>query len=291
MNPFVLGSLISAGGSLLGGLFGSKSTSSANQANLTAQERAARYGIRWRVEDAEKAGLHPLAALGMTPINISPSHVGQDYSYIGRMGQDIGRAIASQKTSSEKRIDAIKLLQEEELLKNMKLKNVGLMREVSNVKQISMPSLSTDFYDRYFNIPGQSNGTGQMSTGEPGSQLIPSQIPFQSKPGYEAGIAPEERFVVDSQGNVSRYPSSVVEESMESSPYHAGKYTFKRLYQHGKSIYHVFKRTKKGNEYIKKFQPKKKLPPGYIYKFNPWSGDFYIKKRSIKDRTGASGSW
>lgn len=65
--------LIQAGGSLLGGLIGKKSQEDANAQNAAKQEEFAKHGIQWRVEDAKRAGLHPLYALGGSGASFSPS--------------------------------------------------------------------------------------------------------------------------------------------------------------------------------------------------------------------------
>lgn len=54
------------------------------------QKKFAQNQIQWRVADAQKAGVHPLAALGLNPISYSPQAVG-DYG-LGALGQDISRA-------------------------------------------------------------------------------------------------------------------------------------------------------------------------------------------------------
>lgn len=81
MEPGTLmgaGALLSGVGSL-GSLFGGGSKSAIRaqeniaQQNLQMQELFARQGIRWRVEDAKKAGIHPLYALGASIPSYSPS--------------------------------------------------------------------------------------------------------------------------------------------------------------------------------------------------------------------------
>lgn len=68
MSGFPWGSLITAGGSLLGGLFSDSSDAAnaqkINQQNLQASREFAQNRIQWTAEDAKKAGIHPLAALG-----------------------------------------------------------------------------------------------------------------------------------------------------------------------------------------------------------------------------------
>lgn len=64
-----------------------------NRQNLDYQKQFAQQGIRWRVQDAEAAGLHPLAALGASGAQFSPvtafapsPKVG---SQLGQMGQQL----------------------------------------------------------------------------------------------------------------------------------------------------------------------------------------------------------
>lgn len=79
--------------------------------NIALQREFAQMGIRWKVEDAKAAGLHPLYALGgsgaafapsPTLVHGSPPEVRaalQDAppqsGYLGTMGQDIGRALTA----------------------------------------------------------------------------------------------------------------------------------------------------------------------------------------------------
>lgn len=82
------------------------------------QREFAQNGIRWRVEDAKAAGLHPLAALGAAGAMYSPSVTagGGQYSVeqgrpggqpdigasLSNMGQGLGRAVAATQTPAEK---------------------------------------------------------------------------------------------------------------------------------------------------------------------------------------------
>lgn len=103
MDPLVTGSLISAGANLLGGLFGSNSAEKATRAQLAAQKEFAQHGVRWRVEDAKAAGLHPLYALGANVPSYSPVSVQDPMGEaISQAGQNIGRAVSSSMTSHER---------------------------------------------------------------------------------------------------------------------------------------------------------------------------------------------
>ena len=62
--PVPWGAIATVAGSILQ----SRSDRSTNQSNAALQREFARYGIRWKVEDAKAAGLHPLYAIGaITP--------------------------------------------------------------------------------------------------------------------------------------------------------------------------------------------------------------------------------
>ena len=88
-------------GGLLGGAFGllgnSMSNTAADNAADEAWDRTKKVltnQVQWRVKDTIKAGLHPLAALGVNPASgPAPAQVGMDLgSTFGSMCQDIGRA-------------------------------------------------------------------------------------------------------------------------------------------------------------------------------------------------------
>lgn len=98
----MLGSLISAGASLLGGVLGSKKQKSADEANVELQREFAQNGIRWKVEDAKAAGVSPLYALGAPTTTGFASYTSPDQSHWSAAGNSIQRAIESKQTNSER---------------------------------------------------------------------------------------------------------------------------------------------------------------------------------------------
>lgn len=110
----MIGDIISAGANLVGGLMGRQSAREANaanermaQQNIALQKQFAQEGIRWKVEDAKAAGIHPLYALGAQTSSFSPVSVGavSDSSMpnaMAAMGQNLGRAMNATRTSSER---------------------------------------------------------------------------------------------------------------------------------------------------------------------------------------------
>lgn len=176
----------SAIGGAIGGALGligsSQSQANAaklNQLNYEHQKEFAQNGIRWRVADAEAAGLHPLAALGAQGASYSPSAVigdSPDFSFLKDMGQGIDRAMdakATQRERAEKEEKSNALFNEE--LKGKQLQNQETETRIQQMKwdmamdaarnaersartqqQVPpMPSLAPDGSL----MPGQSNAT------------------------------------------------------------------------------------------------------------------------------------
>lgn len=88
----------------------------ANQQNISLQREFAQHGIRWRVEDAIAAGIHPLAALGAAPSGFSPSvqaftddRRARTKDFALNMGQNLLRAQAATMTPEQKTAAALEL--------------------------------------------------------------------------------------------------------------------------------------------------------------------------------------
>lgn len=69
---------------------------------MAAQREFAQHGVRWKVADAQAAGIHPLAALGAQTHSFAPISVGGTTPDLSGVGQDIGRAISAMKGLDEK---------------------------------------------------------------------------------------------------------------------------------------------------------------------------------------------
>lgn len=98
----MLPALISGGAALLGGLMAKDSSRNAAGINRDMQREFAQNGIRWKVEDAKSAGVHPLYALGASTPSFSPSFIGGGDSGVSQMGQDISRAMRAGSTAPER---------------------------------------------------------------------------------------------------------------------------------------------------------------------------------------------
>lgn len=106
MLPLVAAAAIGAGTSLFGGLLGQRGASKSRDQEIALQREFAQHGVRWRVEDAKAAGVHPLYALGASGLpsyspsfNQSGNELGQG---IAEAGQHVARAVGAQQTQYER---------------------------------------------------------------------------------------------------------------------------------------------------------------------------------------------
>lgn len=237
-----IGQLASGASGFFGG--GSSSGSSAVQQNMMQnwrnddlanaernrqmQYEFAKNGIRWRVEDAKAAGIHPLAALGAattsaSPIAIGPAYgVAEDRNYsrgpdIGSslkdMGQGLGRAVAATQTKVERQLTAFELMRQEQQIRSGDLDIAIKGAQLAKLTQQSQngPGLPTDVSSA--RIPG-STGTGVYEA-EPPKVLNPDP----NHQGYTAGPAtPNATWQRAPSGDVYSVPHKDLQMDEFSSP-------------------------------------------------------------------------
>lgn len=172
----MIGPLIGAAASVASGLLNQKSQKEANkQAEQQAlrqealQKEFAQSGIQWKVQDAEKAGVHPLFALGANTTSYQPTNVGggaADFSFIGEAGQNIGRAIDATRSTpaSALALQATKT-QIEGLQLDNELKRTQLASAVRTSAVGAHPGLPGPFT--------RSAIEGQASSGQVDDTLLP----------------------------------------------------------------------------------------------------------------------
>lgn len=189
----MLGSIISAGASLLGGSKDRKAAASANEMNAELQREFAQNGIRWKVEDAKAAGVSPLFALGAQTHSFSPSLVGKSHDDFSRAGQDIGRAVDAGRTVTERnraRADALTLERGE-------LENQLLRSQIAKLNQPGHPPARP--------VAGISDSPMERSGFNP-------SVPFQ-----EPGAIVERGFTNTSSGGLAPVPGSDAKQRIEDS--------------------------------------------------------------------------
>lgn len=152
--------------------------------NEQLQREFAQNGVQWRVADAERAGIHPLYALGssgasFSPVNYIPGESrGENKSQrvlrsISNAGQDITRAVYS--TSPQEKRDRMMFdLQYE----HQKMQNLLLKSQLDRLAQANMPAMSFSALPNHM-LSGQGNSS--PTSGGPVVE-VPS-VKTHSQPG------------------------------------------------------------------------------------------------------------
>lgn len=165
----ILGAIAGIGGSIVDKIFGDDSAE--DQAKL--QREFAQNGIRWKVEDAKQAGIHPLYALGAQTTAAAPVSVGSTDFATG--GQNLGSAIQAMTTPKEKTDGFAKTVQD------LTIQKMGLENEVlaSQLRMVNQPGRGPGMPVAR-SIDGQGS-SGALATGGGGVTVTvnPANSPAQ----------------------------------------------------------------------------------------------------------------
>lgn len=211
-----------------------------NNANAALQREFAKMGITWRVEDAKRAGIHPLAAIGAVGASASPSfQLGEKDEALSRglsnMGQNISRSMRATQNPQERLETAYRL-------ENMRLNNEMLKAQIDQVSRPDNPPLPTGGTDNFIGGQGDS---GVML-------VVPSKRVSHApgRPAQEAGARPDVSYSRTDDVLVPVIPEGLA-ESMEDDT--VGKILWRIRNQIAPNV------TGRGAP------PKSQLPPGYHY--------------------------
>lgn len=177
---------------------------------MAKQEEFAKMGIRWKVDDARAAGLHPLAALGATGASYSPAMPmmvdsgvrasSPKAEFYSKMGQNLSRAALSVSTKEERLASALRL-------ENMRLQNALLGAQINQINSPSNPPLPTGGTDAF-----DDAGAG------PSAMVVDPARRVRSAPGrpaQEDGWRPDVSYSRTDTGLQPVIPQGI-SESMES---------------------------------------------------------------------------
>lgn len=195
----------------LGGLFGSKGSSSSSNRDRAFQKQLAQNQIQWRVADAIAAGVHPLAALGISPQSGGGTAINVgDYGGSGfqQMSQDISRAKMAAMDARERQAAYALALREaqradERHKMDMALAGAELASRNARLTGQVGPGVNT----RGYNIPS------------PRFQPRPSDpvVAAESNPSRSAGHITDYQYRLRSDGGIDFVPSADVAERQEDN--------------------------------------------------------------------------
>lgn len=125
---------------LIGGLFGQSEQEKINQQNIQQAQFMASNAIQMRVNDAKKAGINPLAALGSSFSPSPPQLVGSDAlpNAIGAMGQNVSRAAQAYGDTISKSAELDNALKEAQI-KQIEASTVDTLARASKNAQLVAP--------------------------------------------------------------------------------------------------------------------------------------------------------
>lgn len=202
----MLAALGSLAGSVVSGLFG---RSQANK-NIKLQKQFAQNQIQWKVADAKKAGIHPLAALGAPTHSFNPVQ-GGDWSGLASAGQDLGRAMQSGSTQKE-RVDAFTRETQRLAIDKSRLENDILRTElasrVAKVKQAGTPPPVPDPNAEVL-VPGQGSA--------PLVKVKPQEVTPAGRSRYEEPSSVVDRGYVQTEHGLYPVPGDNVKQKIEDN--------------------------------------------------------------------------
>lgn len=171
-----------------------------SEADRQMQREFAQNGIRWRAEDAVRAGFHPLAALGASGASYQNSAIQIDGSspkgeFYSRLGQNVGRAINATSTQNERAVNALNL-------ERMGLENAVLKKQLEGMSGPAFPG-----GDNFLRGQGNTNSTMDI-------RPVRVNVSQPGRAAQEAGWRPDVSYSRTDTGLVPMIPEGL-SESLE----------------------------------------------------------------------------
>lgn len=161
-----LGNFIKGGGifgmaaNLIGGNRSNKFARGEANRQIALQKEFAQNGIRWRVEDAKAAGLHPLYALGASGASFSPVSVQDSVGpAIQEAGQNLSRSIAATSTRAEQIMQDLAIEQAKANIKLTDTQRMALESEEARRRQAG--TIAQESQHAAFADMGQASGAAK----------------------------------------------------------------------------------------------------------------------------------
>jgi hypothetical protein len=272
-------------GAAIGGIVPAILDMIGDRSNLTDAEKAdnqervaekfAKNQIRWKVADARYAGLHPLAALGMSTSSGPIISYGPRNNTFARIGQNLGRAAEA-------------LLSKEDRAYNEEMRKLNLERERAELEGIKIRNRNNANNSTPITVDQSglvSPGQGDATT-NPNVNFVKPKIKIQEKPGFEAGVAPFEGFKRDKDGYMWPVLTQDMTEMLEDNLPFKARYYSVELKRWLKGFLNPRWRSPKTgsiNENIQSFMlsnkpPKKYLRPNEYYEYSRKMGMWRVKR-------------
>lgn len=193
----VWSAIASSAGNAIGSIAGGLVQRSASKAQTRYQKDFAQKGIQWRVADAKKAGIHPLAALGAQVPSYTPQAVGD--LGLSAAGQDIGRAVSAGMNGQQRQQRRLGQL----AVERSELENELLRSQIAK-ERTAPPALPS------------ATGTGAFQGQGDAVNIVPQEYSASGgRPSRDAGASPDISFARTDRGGYTVLPSKDAKERME----------------------------------------------------------------------------
>lgn len=254
----MLGNIISAGASILGGILGDKNA----KRQEALQREFAQNALQWKAADAEKAGISKIFAMGAPTTSYSPVSVGGLGDGIAAAGKTLGAGIEGQLGKHSTTSGKVTGIQQ--AMANVQLEGAKLDNDIKRAELASKVAIATQ--------PGAGGVMDHGVSVGPGGAVLKKEI---APAGYGSGakswgVSPEIDMYQSPRGFISPEVPQALGEAQESQPMSAALW---------------FLRNKIMPIYDKSFRtPPHPLPPDMYWRFNPFFGYEAVKKKSATVR-------
>lgn len=237
------------------------------------QMAMANHGIRWKVADAKKAGLHPLAALGAQTMSYAPSRVGGS-SNVGAWG-DLGKTMGKEAEDTinyflqekdrkandafQKNMRSLELRKQKAQADGAEIDNMLKQRHIDQLDQNNPMPMVKDRSKSF--LPGQDTAV---------NKVLP-QIVVHDKQGIQRGAHPAKKTYIDSMKRAHMVPADSEAFSDEN--------VFAQLKYHGfqASDWLSIMRNPTSRQSMKMIQAKRpKAPKGLQYQYEMSTNTYYL---------------
>lgn len=190
-----VGGFLGGVGNILGGVLGASSSNKANSTNkaiaqqqIQFQQDYAKNRLQWQVEDAKKAGLHPMVAAGLSPTSFSPVSANQqavDYSWMGDLGQNLDYAATKAKTQKQQQ-QAQAFMQESNDLQ------LDSLRLDNDLKRMEIQAMQARLNNAGPAAPTSNDAPGLIGGQDGSIKIVPDEViaPDIDNPSSTAGSHP-----------------------------------------------------------------------------------------------------
>lgn len=228
--------------------------------NRYAREKSRKWQVQdyqnamtWRINDAKKHGIHPLAAIGASTSSGSPISVGGVSPPSGG-----GHPIYKKSTQTDERIS---------LATARKAEAEADLAEKIAANHGQNPS---DYYQGTGNMPGQPDGDVNVVT-------VPKQQTVKQSTGTEAGKAAYWQYVETADGGLKAMISKDISEPMESDWSASGEHAVRQGINALKDWSHL--NDSQRNQVLMSQRPYSKKK-GYEYRYNRWKRKWYLRRKT-----------